>query len=362
MSTDSRRAGRRDRRHQSRRARARHRCTGDALERLANIDAVALDKTGTLTVGHPAVHELRPAAPYAADTLLALAAAVEHHSGHPLARSVVRAAAERGIAIADASDVHEEPGRGARGRANGHDVAIGSPRWARDLFGDAADAHDGLPAPTPSETSATVVVDGRYAGAIIFADALRPGLQGLLEDLREIGVTRTVLLSGDRSDRVAHIAAELGITDARGDLLPDGKVAAIAAMVAEGHRVAMIGDWVNDAPALSAATVGVALAAHGGGIAAESADCVMLTDDLNAVSRAMRIAHRSIYIARQSIAVGIGLSMVGMGFASAGLLPPVAGAMVQEAIDVAVILNAVRAATAPRSEKTGRREDGKTGS
>jgi heavy metal translocating P-type ATPase len=326
---------------------ARHRVivrTGGALERLASIDSVALDKTGTLTVGHPEVHEIRPAAGVDPDTVLALAAAVEHASGHPMARSVVKAAEARGLVIAEVTDAHEESGSGAQGMVAGKRVSIGSPRWARELNPAAAAAMDDLPPPKPTETIAAVTVDGEYVGAVVFADTLRPGLAKFFVDLAAIGVTRTVLLSGDRTDRVEQIAHELGVAEARGDLLPDGKVAAIKAMVAEGHRVAMIGDGVNDAPALSAATVGIALAAHGGGIAAQSADCVLLADDLSIVAVAVRVAHRTLGIARQSVYAGLGLSVVAMGFAAAGELSPVAGAMVQEAIDVAVILNAIRAA------------------
>jgi P-type E1-E2 ATPase len=261
-----------------------------------------------------------------------------------MARSVVKAAEARGLAIAEVTDAHEESGSGAQGMVDGKRVSIGSPRWTRELNQAAAAAMDDLPPPKPTETIAAVTVDGEYVGAVVFADTLRPGLAKFFVDLAAIGVTRTVLLSGDRTDRVEQIARELGVAEARGDLLPDGKVAAIKAMVAEGHRVAMIGDGVNDAPALSAATVGIALAAHGGGIAAQSADCVLLADDLSIVAVAVRVAHRTLGIARQSVYAGLGLSVVAMGFAAAGELSPVAGAMVQEAIDVAVILNAIRAA------------------
>ena len=326
---------------------ARHRVivrTGGALERLASIDSVALDKTGTLTVGHPEVHEIRSAAGFDADCVLALAAAVEHASGHPMAHSVVEAAEARGLTIPAVTDAHEESGSGASGLVNGQRVSIGSLRWTREFAPAAALVMDDLPAPDPTETIAAVTVAGTYVGAVVFADTLRPGLAQFFIELGTIGVTRTVLLSGDRTDRVEHIARELGVAEARGDLLPDGKVAAIKAMVAEGHKVAMIGDGVNDAPALSAATVGIALAAHGGGIAAESADCVLLAYDLSIVAVAVRVAHRTLGIARQSVYAGLGMSIVAMGFAAVGDLDPVAGAMVQEAIDVAVILNAIRAA------------------
>jgi heavy metal translocating P-type ATPase len=319
--------------------------TGAALERLASVTAMALDKTGTLTVGHPDVRDVLPGLGFDRATILRLAASLEQRSGHPLARSVVRAAQLDRLALTDASDVHEDAGRGVDGIVDGRKISVGSPRWTSEIAPAAQVALTALPPVQATETAAVVVVDGQYTGIILFADALRPNLPDFFAQLRAIGITRSVLLSGDRDARVQEVARELGVAEAHGDLLPDDKVDRIKAMVASGERVAMIGDGINDAPALSAAHLGVALAAHGGGIAAESADCVLLADDLTLVPRAIKISRRAMRIAKQSIYVGIGLSIVAMGFAAAGLLPPVAGALVQEAIDVAVILNAIRAAT-----------------
>jgi heavy metal translocating P-type ATPase len=319
--------------------------TGAALERLASVTAMALDKTGTLTVGHPDVRDVLPGPGFDRATILRLAASLEQRSGHPLARSVVRAAQLDRLALTDASDVHEDAGRGVDGIVDGRKISVGSPRWTSEIAPAAQVALTALPPVQATETAAVVVVDGQYTGIILFADALRPNLPDFFAQLRAIGITRSVLLSGDRDARVQEVARELGVAEAHGDLLPDDKVDRIKAMVASGERVAMIGDGINDAPALSAAHLGVALAAHGGGIAAESADCVLLADDLTLVPRAIKISRRAMRIAKQSIYVGIGLSIVAMGFAAAGLLPPVAGALVQEAIDVAVILNAIRAAT-----------------
>jgi heavy metal translocating P-type ATPase len=331
--------------------------TGGALERLAGVDTVAFDKTGTLTVGHPEVSDVLAAPGAEADGVLSVAASVEQHSGHPFARSIVRAAAARGLTPLPAQDVHEEAGRGVQGRVGGRRVAVGSARWVREVVPD-LQTYNGLLVPAdPAQTVAIVSVDGHQVGTLVLADKLRPELPALFRDLASIGVRRTVLLSGDRPERVAHAANALGITDAQGDLLPDGKVSAIRALIAQGRRVAMVGDGINDAPALGAATVGIALASHGGGIAALSADCVLLSDDLQLVVRSMRIAQRALGVARQSVYVGIGLSVMAMGFAAAGYLSPVAGALVQEAIDVAVILNALRAR---EDEKTRRREDEKT--
>jgi heavy metal translocating P-type ATPase len=319
--------------------------TGAALERLASVTAMALDKTGTLTVGHPDVSAIAAAAHTDRATVLQLAASLEQRSGHPLARSVVRTAQAEQATLLDPTDVHEDAGRGVTGTVNGKVVTVGSPRWTTEIAPAAAEAMAALPPAHVTETVAVVTVDGNYEGVIVFADALRPNLPDFFTQLRALGITRSVLLSGDRDARVQEVARELGVAEAHGDLLPDDKVDRIKAMVAKGERVAMIGDGINDAPALSAAHLGVALAAHGGGIAAESADCVLLADDLTLVPRAIRISRRAMGIAKQSIYVGIGLSVVAMGFAAAGLLTPVAGALVQELIDVAVILNAIRAAT-----------------
>jgi heavy metal translocating P-type ATPase len=318
--------------------------TGAALERLSDIDTIALDKTGTVTVGKPEVRAVQAISPLNEDAVLGAAASLEEHSSHPLARSVVRAAVTRGIPIIAAADAREDPGRGIEGRVDGRRIAIGSPRWIIDTVPGAALAVDALPSALPDETVALVTIDGTLAGTVRFADALRSELASFFAELRALGITHTVLLSGDRQDRVRHVAAALGVTDARGDLLPDEKVDALRELLQRRRRVAMIGDGVNDAPALSTATVGIALAAHGGGIAAQSADCVLLAENLGLVAHAIRIARRTMRIARQSIFVGVGLSTVAMVFAAFGLIAPVPGALIQEAIDVAVILNAIRAA------------------
>jgi P-type E1-E2 ATPase len=182
-------------------------------------------------------------------------------------------------------------------------------------------------------------------GIVEYADQIRHGIPDLLQRLRKLGVTRALLLSGDQSANVHEVAKELGIREAAGDLLPEQKVNVITDFVKRGQHVAMIGDGTNDAPALSAATVGIALASHGGGITAEAADVVILVDDLSRVAEGIRISQRTMKIARQSIWFGLGLSAVAAGVASLGGIAPVQGAVLQEIIDVAVILNALRASS-----------------
>jgi P-type E1-E2 ATPase len=194
-----------------------------------------------------------------------------------------------------------------------------------------------------AELRAFVAVAGRPAGIIEFADRIRPELADLVARLTELGVRRVVLLSGDDQANTEAVARRMGIAEAHGELLPEDKVSHVRRLVKAGDRVLMVGDGTNDAPALSSATVGIALASGGGGITAEAADAVLLADDPSRVITAMAISRRTLRLARQSIWAGLALSGMGMAAASVGWLPPVAGALTQEAIDVAVILNALRA-------------------
>jgi P-type E1-E2 ATPase len=199
-------------------------------------------------------------------------------------------------------------------------------------------------------------VDGHAAGAIEFADRVRDGLPLFLSRLRKLDVRRIVLLSGDHDAYVRSVANSVGIPEAYGDLLPAQKLEFVRALMAAGERVMMVGDGTNDAPALSAATVGVAIAAHGGGISAEAAGIVLLTDDVSRAAEAVEIGRHATRIAKQSIVAGLGLSAAAMIAASLGYLAPVQGALIQEAIDVAVILNALRASGLPlRRSRLGER-------
>jgi len=315
---------------------------GGALERLASVNTAVFDKTGTLTLGRPSVVAVDAYGAWTADDVLRLAAAVEVGSGHNLARSTVDAAAQRAISLPAAAHVVDTPGLGVRGTVQARDVAVGAAAWMSTLFPDKREA---IAAARGAGLRAVVAVDGEIAGAIEFADQARDGLHGFFDQLRRLGMRHIVLLSGDHQANVTGLANAFGITDARGDLLPQQKVEAVRALMQSGHKVVMVGDGTNDAPALSAATAGIALAAHGGGIAAEAADAVILCDDITRVADAIRIGRRAVGIARQSILVGLGLSGLAMVAAAMGYFSPTTGALLQEGIDVAVILNAVRAST-----------------
>ncbi len=323
--------------------------TGSALEQIGSVDAAVFDKTGTLTIGYPELSELRPADGFDEATLLSLTAGVEHASGHLLARTTVLAAQARGLRVPEARDSIETPGRGISGTVEGRRVSVGSLRYVAATQPNAA---SGLAAlhEEGAGLRAYVAVDGAAAGELRYADHAREGLPAFFARLKTFGVNRTVLLSGDHEKNVAEIARALGISEARGDMLPDQKVAVVKELLAAGHKVLMTGDGTNDAPALSAATVGIALAAHGGGITAEAADIVLLADDVTRVADAIAIGRRATQIARQSIFAGLLLSGAAMVVAALGYIPPTIGALLQEAIDIAVILNALRAGTGPASD------------
>jgi heavy metal translocating P-type ATPase len=318
---------------------------GTALEQLGRVRVAVFDKTGTLTIGRPTVDRVLPVAPFTEHELLRLAGGVEHGSGHLLARTLVQEAIERGIALPSGKHITEAPGQGVTGEVEGHQVTVGGWSYVTHRHPAAQPALRGLLARTPGPgLRAYVAVDAQGAGLIEYADRLRPDLADFVPRLRRLGVSRIVLLSGDDQANATAVARAVGIDEAHGDLLPEAKVAYVQRLMKEGERVLMVGDGTNDAPALSTATVGIALASGGGGISAEAADAVILADDPTRVVEAIEISRRTLGLARQSIWVGLGLSSAAMIVASFGYIPPVAGALLQEAIDVAVILNALRAA------------------
>lgn len=327
---------------------------GGALERMSEIDAAVFDKTGTLTLGKPRLRDVRVAPGFDRETVLCHAATVEERSSHLLARVLVDAVKSTGGCLPPGSNFLEVPGQGVEGMIEGRCVRVGSRAY---VVRNSENERDVAPLENPDATLRTYVsIDGRVAAVLEFADELRPDLSTVLDALPEFGVHRLVLLSGDHAPIALALAAKAGIPEAHGDLMPGDKVRFVEQLRSEGHVVMMVGDGVNDAPALSTADVGVALAAHGGGITAEAADVIVLVDSLDRVREAMAISARTMRIARQSIWAGLGLSGVAMVIAAFGGLAPIAGAVIQEIIDIAVILNAVRTSGRPRSERKSVRD------
>jgi heavy metal translocating P-type ATPase len=316
---------------------------GTAIEALGGARTVLLDKTGTLTLGAPAVEAVVPTNGNQPAELLRLAASVDQLSAHVLGAALARGAHERGLALSMPGDVVESPGSGIAGTVDGHAVAVGSSAWLRDR------GYDGAPPPMeahePGKARVLVGVDGRLAGAVVMGDRLRDDARELIDRLREAGVRQVAMVTGDEAAPAQAVAREAGIDRVYADCSPEEKLEVVKAVrrSPDLRPVVMVGDGVNDAPALALADVGVAMAAAGATVSSETADAVIADDRVDRVADAIRIGHRALAIARQSVLAGIGLSLVAMGFAAAGYIPPVAGALLQEGIDVAVILNALRA-------------------
>ncbi len=315
---------------------------GGVLERLAQCRTLLLDKTGTLTVGRPSVVAIVPAGWLPAEEIVHAAASLDQVSGHVLAAAIIRAAAERGCALDRPEDVTEQAGQGIAGTVAGHHVAVGradwagvtgTPPWVRTVRRRAR--LDGV-------LTVFVAIDHRPAGALLLADRIRPDARATIRALRRGGIDRIILATGDRAEVAEAVGAMTGVDEVLAGLTPSGKLAAVRREQRRGP-VIMTGDGINDAPALALADVGVAMGARGSTASSEAADAVLTVDRLNRLGEVAAISRRTRTIARQSVLAGMGLSLAAMGVAAAGLLPAVWGALLQEAIDVAVILNALRA-------------------
>ncbi len=323
--------------------------TAGALEALARVETILVDKTGTLTAGRPAPSRVIACDGFGEDDVLRFAAAVGIGSKHVVSAAAVDAARARGIEPPVPESLLEAPGEGVRGIVEGRAVAAGG----RDFIAGLVDRPETIPSPDHADLGRWGAVDGRPAGAGLFSDPVRPEAARALADMRLQGVRRIVLLTGDRREVADKIAEGLGLDEVVAGVSPQGKVDSVLAARSGGRIAAMIGDGINDAPALAAADVGIALAGRGGGASAEAADAVLVGDRLDRIAPALAAARRAVAVARQSVFAGIALSALAMFAAAAGYLPPVAGAVLQEAIDVAVILNALRALGPGRSPGAG---------
>lgn len=314
---------------------------GGVLETLARIEIAVLDKTGTLTHGQATVSDIRTAEGFSADEVLRLAASLDQASGHVVAAALVGEATRRGLQLSAPHEVDEVAGEGLTGLVDGKRIAVGGDRYvaARLTEPGPTTLRDGLP---QEVMTVAVSCDGVLAGLIVLEDHVRDDAGQLLDSLRAAGIRRIVLASGDRDAIAQSVGKRLGVDAAVGALDPEGKVAIIRREAATGP-VMMVGDGVNDAPALAAADVGVAMGARGTAASSEAAGVVLLVDQLGPLAKAIVIARRTRGIALQSVFVGLGLSVLAMVAAAGGYLSPVQGALIQEAIDVAVILNALRA-------------------
>ena len=309
------------------------------LETMARIRVLILDKTGTLTDGRPQIVSISSADSMGEDDILRFAASLDQASKHPVAQAIVAAAKVRGLELPMPSEVAESPGEGVVGSVEGHKIYVGGDDFVAQRVGAAS---GNLPALAAGSVVVAVAVDGHMAGHLVMADPLREDTGAMLAGLRREGIERILLATGDRAEVAERVTIGLGLSGIRAGLTPDQKVLLVLAERKNGP-VMMVGDGVNDAPALAAADVGVAMGARGAAASAEAADVVLLVDRIDRLGQGIEIARASRRIAVQSVVAGISLSVAGMIAAAFGYLTPVQGALLQEVIDVAVILNALRA-------------------
>jgi len=314
-----------------------------ALEQVGQCRTALFDKTGTLTYGEPTLAAFDTTPAWTSDRALALVAALEHYSKHPLAGALIRAAEARRLPLPEVAEVHETPGLGLVGVVEGHRLLITS---RKKLMLDNPTEAARIP-PTQSGLECVVVIDDVYAGLLRFHDAPRPDSRSFVSHLGpQHSFDKIMIISGDRESEVRYLADEVGIKEIHASQTPEEKLALVRAETAKA-RTLYVGDGINDAPAMMAATVGIAMGRNSE-VTSEAAAVVILDNSLKKVDEFIHISRRLRRIALQSAVGGMGLSVIAMGFAAFGHLTPVRGALVQEAIDVLAILNALRVARQPR--------------
>ncbi len=313
------------------------------IEQLGAARSVLLDKTGTVTLGAPEVERVVALDGLRENELLRIAASLDQVSAHGLAEALVHAAQTRGLDLSFPSRALEDAGQGIEGSVDGHRVAVGSAAWLARRGYDHGTSRT-VASADAGRATVYVGLDGRLAGTILMGDRLRPDAAGLVPALRRSGIRHVALATGDRHDLAEEIGRELGVDRVYSEQSPAEKLELVWKLRARPdlRPVVMVGDGINDAPALALADAGIAMASEGATISSEAADAIIVADRIDRLAEVIRIGRRSLGIARQSVLAGIGLSLVAMGFAAFGFITPVAGALLQEAIDVAVILNALR--------------------
>jgi Zn2+/Cd2+-exporting ATPase len=309
------------------------------LESLAKVDTLVFDKTGTLTANKPEVVRIESRhAAFSETELLRLASAADRRSAHPLAKAVVAHAERMQVVVPEPEKYEQLQGRGVIATIEGRVVLVGNSALLRESGVALTSAVEG-----GGQTPIHVAVDGQFAGVIFIADTLRPGAREALANLRQSGIKRIVMLTGDNAATAKAVSDDLGIDEIRADLMPEDKVAAIAELQQQGHRVAMVGDGINDAPALARADVGIAMGGGGTQAALEAADIVLMTDDLSKIAGARAIARRAYRTVQENLFVGVGVvHVLGITAALLGWIGPIEAAIIHLGPDVLVFVNSVK--------------------
>lgn len=320
---------------------------GNAIEALGRARAVLLDKTGTLTLGTPEIDHVITCDGFDENELLRLTASLDQLSAHVLAEALVHGVEERGVRLEIPVEVKEIPGQGITGKVSGRTVAAGTKELmqARNVEGLSeaearCESFDGA-----AHAKVYVAVDDKLAGVLLLSDKLRDDARSMTDAIHALGIAQIAMVTGDNLETAREIAEQLGIDEVYARLVPEEKLAIVRRMQSDPrtHPVVMVGDGINDAPALALADIGIAMGTAGATASSEAADAVITVNRVDRVVDAIVIGRRSTRIATESVLAGLGMSIVAMAFAARGMIPPVAGALLQEGIDVAVILNALRA-------------------
>lgn len=307
--------------------------TGTTIEKLAAVKSMAFDKTGTITQGILQVDNVLPEQEQSAEQLIQIVASAEQESSHILARSLIHYAKENNIDLLPVEQLKEMAGQGIEATVAHQVIRVGKPEF---VSSKAVAFQD-------TETHIFVSIEGQFAGEITFKDFIRPNAKEIMQKLSNLGITHLQMLTGDKAEIADQIAAQVGITEVHAECLPEDKINMLQATPKEERPIAMVGDGVNDAPALAVADVGIAMGAHGATAASESADAVILKDDLSRVVDAVTISQDTMKIAKQSVLIGIFICILLMIVASTGVIPALIGAILQEVVDTVSILSALRA-------------------
>lgn len=309
--------------------------TGDSIEKLATAKTMAFDKTGTLTQGNLTVDQVKPADHFTSDEVLQLAVSVEQNSGHVIAQSITNYALDHQIKLITTNEVKEVTGNGLQAMVNDHLVKVGELIFVTD---------DQAIKPL-NQTASYVSVDGQYAGCITLEDQLRPETIRTISELHQLKINNQMMLTGDQEETAKRIGQEIGFDQVAANLLPADKISRIKALTPDQRPAVMVGDGVNDAPVLKTADVGIAMGARGSTAASESADIVIMTDNLEKVASAVLIARDTLKVAKQSVLIGIFICIGLMLICMTGWIPAIIGALLQEVIDTVCILWSLKART-----------------
>jgi Cd2+/Zn2+-exporting ATPase len=317
---------------------------GAVLETISRLSVFAFDKTGTLTFGKPMVRTVKAFEDFSRDDVIGLAAAAEKLSGHPLSQAILDHAGQRNLSFELPDETQVIVGRGVRAQKGGREILVGNPAlFAEKNLALAGPAREFIQEAAESGATAILVaVDGRLVGGIGIADTLRPQVRTAVEDLRSLGIGRIVMLTGDAANAAHAAMAGAGLDEIAADLMPDQKLAYIRRLRSAGETVAMVGDGINDAPALVEADVGIAMGSIGTDTAIEAADIALTTDDLDRVSEAIALSRQTIRVIRQSFLISIGINVLALILAGTGGIGPIAGAFVHNIGSVIVVGNSSR--------------------